>query len=224
MAQARLETDSASTKRTRWLAPSLWLLASVAYVVLVNGRIVGETAATWITDIAWTASAAVTAIGCFQASRVLDGHLKRAWRLFGIAFTLWLVGQLIWNWNELVRGLDVPFPSSSDLFFTAFGLVSIAALFALREPHVLRPLTARNFGNLGLIVCSLAVAIVTATFEPIAATEHSLLFVSTALIETLAILLAFLLWPRDRPAHSHCAQLRPARCSRLALCPRTADE
>lgn len=193
MAQAPQEAESASIERTRWLAPYVWLLASVAYVVLINGGIVRGDAAMWVTDLAWTASAAVAAFGCFRASRLLDGHMQRAWRLFGIAFVLWLVGQLIWNWNELVRGIEVPFPSLSDLFFTAFGLVSIAALFALREPLVSRPLTARNFGNLGLIVCSLAVATVTATFEPIVSTEHGPMYVAIALVEALSIILAFLL-------------------------------
>jgi PAS domain S-box-containing protein len=146
----------------------------------------------WVTDLAWTLSALITTVGCFRAARAVKGHLHTAWILFGVAFGAWLVGQLVWNWNELVRGIAAPFPSLTDYFFTAFGLISIFALFALREPHVARRLTGRNFGNLGLIVCSLAVALVTALLEPIASSPHSMRYIGIALSEALSIILAFL--------------------------------
>jgi PAS domain S-box-containing protein len=119
--------------------------------------------------------------------------LRTAWVLFGVAFSTWLVGQLVWNWNELVRGIAVPFPSLSDYFFTAFGLISIVALFALREPRSARRLTALELGNLGLIVCSLTVALVTALLEPLAASPHSRTYIVVASSEALSIILAFLL-------------------------------
>lgn len=193
MAQALSDTTSASITRKWWSAPFVWSLGIVAYAILVYGGFARDEVAMWITDLVWTASAAAAALGCFQASRVSDGHAKHAWTLFGIAFSIWLTGQLVWNWHELVKGSTVPFPGLSDLFFTAFGVVSIAALFALREPSAARPLTGRNIGNLALIVCSLAVAIVTATFEPIAMSGHSIVYIAVALLEGFSIILAFIL-------------------------------
>ncbi len=193
LARSPATTESASAARAWWSAPFLWLFGGIAYAILIYGGVFPGETAVWVTDLAWTVSAAVAAIGCFQAGHVLEGYLKRAWRLFGVAFVLWLLGQLIWNWNQLVKGDVVPFPSVSDFFFTAFGFVSMAALFALREPDAVRSLTARNIGNLGLIVCSLAVAIVTATFEPIAQTGHSSFYMAVALTEALSIILAFIL-------------------------------
>lgn len=177
----------------RWSIPLLWLLGVAVYALLIYGGLAEGRAATWITNSAWTVSAALAAFGCFRASRSVEGYLKRAWFLFGVAFACWLVGQLIWSWNELVRSESVPFPSISDAFFTAFGLTSILALFALREPRSTRPLTGRNFGNMGLIICTLAAALVTALMEPIAQTTQPAYDVAIALIEALAIIFAFLL-------------------------------
>lgn len=177
----------------RWSVPIGWLIALVAYAVLIYGEIARGRAAIWVTDFAWTASGLITTIGCFRAARAVHGYTRTAWVLFGCAFGTWLIGQLIWDWNELVAGIEVPFPSASDAFFTAFGLISIAALCALREPDLRRRLTMRNFGNLGLIVCSLAVAIVTGLLEPIAASPHSRSYILLALAEAFAIIFAFLL-------------------------------
>lgn len=177
----------------RWPIPCAWLVALVAYAVLIYGDVVHGSAAMWVTDLAWTLSVIVTTTGCFRAAYAAHGYQRTAWILFGCAFSAWLAGQLVWDWNELVRGIEVPFPSASDAFFTAFGLISIAALFALREPLVTRRLTTRNFGNFGLIVCSIAVALVTGLLEPIAASLHSRNYILVALAEALSIILAFLL-------------------------------
>jgi PAS domain S-box-containing protein len=192
MVYAPSGSQPARTARAdRWSVPVAWLIGTVVYGVLIYGDIAEGDAALWVTNLAWTGSAFIAALGCFQASRVLQGYQQRAWSLFAVALALWLIGQLIWDWHELVRGLEVPFPSLADVFFTAFGCVSVAALYSLREPSSLRPLTPRNLGNLGLIVCTLAVAIVTALFEPIAQTQHSVAYVAIGLTEALSISLAF---------------------------------
>lgn len=193
VASTPLVASASTTKSQRWLAPFAWLLAIAAYAMVVYGGFAQGKAAMWITNLSWTASAAVAAFGCVQASRTVGGYLRRAWLLFALAYATWLFGQLIWNWQELVKGIEVPFPSISDVFFTAFGFVSIAALSALRDPSVSRPLTPRSLGNLGLIICSLAVAIVTALLEPIAHTTHALPYVGIALAEALGIMSAFVL-------------------------------
>ncbi len=193
MNHALAESNLAIPATHRWSVSLAWLLGLAAYAVVIYSGLVEGQAAAWVTNLAWTVSVSFTTIGCFQASRIVDGYLRRAWLLFGAAYTSWLFGQLIWDWNELIREEPVPFPSLSDLFFTGFGMISIVALCALREPSSVRPLTARNFGSLGLIACTVAVALVTALLEPIAQTAHSNIYVTIALIEALAIVFAFLL-------------------------------
>ena len=174
--------------------PVTWAIALLAYALVIYGGFAQGLAAMWVTDLAWTLAAFVAAFGCFQAALDLTPrHLQRAWFLFGIAFGCWFAGQVIWDWNELVRGIAVPYPSLSDIFYTAFGIVSCAALFALRVPQPARPLTPRNLGNLCLIVCSLAVATVTALFEPVAASQDSILYVGIAVLQVLSLIVPFVL-------------------------------
>jgi PAS domain S-box-containing protein len=180
-----------STDRRMWSLPVSWLGALVAYAVLIYGGIVEGKAAMWVTDLAWTGSALIATYGCFRAAYYAHARLRLAWLLFGFAFGAWTIGQLLWDWQELVRGRNVPFPTASDLFFTAFGVISLAALSALREPQSARRLATRNIGNLALILCSLAVAIVTALLEPIARTNHSALYLTIALVESMSIVVAF---------------------------------
>jgi PAS domain S-box-containing protein len=178
---------------SRWSVPAAWVFALALYVAVVEGGLARGEAVVWITDLAWTAAALLATHACLQAARALrDSYLRRAWSLFAAAFGCWLVGQLIWDWNEPVRGIAVPFPSASDFFYTVFGFVAIAALLALREPGATPRLTARNFGNLGLIVCTLAVAATTALLEPIAQSQRSAAYLSIALTEALSIVAGFI--------------------------------
>jgi PAS domain S-box-containing protein len=175
------------------LLPWVWALFISTYAALVYGGFVVGARAFWVTNTAWTIGSLMAAIGSFQAARAVTGYLHRTWFLFGLAFSSWFVGQLFWNWSELIEGRSISFPNISDLFYTAFGLLSIAAFWTLRTPLGSDGLTARNYGNLGLILFSLAVAITTALFEPIAQTQHSLGYIIVALAESLVIIVAFVL-------------------------------
>lgn len=195
-----------------WSVPLAWFTALLVYCILIYGQIVQGLAAMWVTDLSWTLSSTVTTYGCFRAASVSKQDDRTAWLLFGCAFGSWLLGQLIWNWQELILGYSVPFPSASDAFFTAFGIISIAALFALRDPQPALRMTTRNMGNFGLIICSLAVAMLTALYEPIAATEHSLAYLTIALIEASSIIAAFVvsvyfLWSHRWGIHTNVLTL-----------------
>jgi PAS domain S-box-containing protein len=207
MTQALPETGVRVGAIHGWSVPLGWLAALIAYAAVIYGGVATGIQPMWVTDVAWTVSASIAAYGCFRAAYFADKHLRAAWILFGLAFGTWLVGQLIWDWHELVRQRSVPFPSTSDIFFTAFGVISVAALFAFREPQTSQRMTARNIGNLCLIICSLAVAIVSALLEPMAATNHSLGYLSIALAESMSIIVAFVLsayflWSHRWGAHT----------------------
>src|SRR5690606_31219102 len=194
MAQVLRRPRILARSSDRRSTPVTWAIALLAYALVIYGGFAQGVAAMWVTDLAWTVASFVTAFGCFQAALTLTPRrLQRAWFLFGIAFGCWFAGQAIWDWNELVRGIAVPYLGLSDIFYTAFGIVSCAALFALRVPQSTRPLTPRNLGNLGLIVCSLAVATVTALFEPVAASQDSILYLGIAVLQVLSLIVPFVL-------------------------------
>ncbi len=191
MVQALPDTQTQTRPTGGWSVPFAWLLALTLYAIAVYGGLVADESAMWVTDLSWTLSAFVAVFGSFRAAHSLAGHLRVAWVLFGVAFCAWLIGQLIWDWQELVKGVSIPFPSASDIFFITFGIISIGALFAMRNPSAARRLTTRDVGNLGLIICSLAVATITALLEPISLSNHSTAYVGIALAEAMSIVTAF---------------------------------
>jgi len=99
---------------------------------------------------------------------------------------------LLWDWNELVRDIVVPFPDIADFFYTSFGIFAVMAMFALRDPRRSKRLTTRSTGNLGLIVCSFAAVFVTAVLEPTLHSAASRQFITVALIESIVTSLAFI--------------------------------
>ncbi|MGH8176500.1 MAG: sensor histidine kinase [Steroidobacter sp.] len=175
----------------RWNVPAAWLAGLAAYCLVIYGGFATGRTAMWITDLAWTVSALLAAVGSYRAASSLCGRRRIPWRLLAAACTSWLIGQLIWDWNELIRGIPVPFPSLSDYFYMGFGVLVVAAMVAFRQPDAVRVPTLRHLGNLALIVCCFAATYVTAILEPMLRIERSTYFLSIALTESLVMAVAF---------------------------------
>ena len=77
-----------------------WLAGLVVYLVAIV--VVSDQAATWINDIAWTVTSACAAWACLRTSRMVERPQRRAWLLLGSGCASWLIGQLHWNYYELV--------------------------------------------------------------------------------------------------------------------------
>src|SRR3954462_1476218 len=113
------------------------VLASIAVVSLV-AMVLAYTfppgdrrAVVFISDLCWTWSSAVAAFACFIAARrVTTSEQRRAWRWIGIGGTMFLVGQLIWNFYDIV-GNRVPYPSIADIGFLGVYACLIVGLLAL---------------------------------------------------------------------------------------------
>jgi PAS domain S-box-containing protein len=191
MAQVRSST-ALERPWKRWKLPAAWLLALILYSVAIYGGFARGSVAIWITDGAWTLSSLLAALWSFAAAWRATGRLRIGWALLTGACCSWWIGQLLWDWNEIVRGQLLPFPELSDFFFTSFGVFTITAMFALREPRHGRRLTTRSTGNLGLIVCSFATVFVTAVLEPGLHSAASAQFIAVALIEAAVISVAFI--------------------------------
>jgi len=176
----------------RWNLPAAWLLAVVLYSLAIYGNWIADRLAIWITDAAWTISSLLAALWSFQATVAAQGRLKIGWGLLSGACLSWWIGQLLWDWNELVLDIVVPFPDLADFFYTSFGVFAVMAMFALRDPRQSRRLTTRSSGNLGLIMCSFAAVFVTAVLEPALHSTASQQFITVALIESIVTSLAFI--------------------------------
>jgi len=51
-----------------------------------------------------------------------------AWVFLGVGLASWAVGQAIWTWYQVVRGVETPFPSLADLGYLVFPVGGVVAL------------------------------------------------------------------------------------------------
>jgi len=150
--------------RSRWALGFGWLACVLVYGFALYAG--GNEMAVWINDLAWTLASAAAACFCFRAARQVEQSRRRAWLLISIACASWFIGQLHWNYVQLVLKVAQPFPSLNQVFYTGFAIFMIAGVFQLPEARNRAPFTLKHVGNLGLITCCLAVTVVLGMLEP----------------------------------------------------------
>lgn len=170
-----------------------------------------------MTDVAWTFAALIAALLLWRAGRDASAWQRTAWRLLAAAAVAWLLGQMVWNWYELVRKTAVPIPNIGDYGYCAFGLLCIAGLFALRATLPVRRLTPERIANMGLIFCSLAVALVGMVLEPMTRARHTPYFLGVLAVESILIMAAFVVAVYFTWSYRWGSSLRPMVLLALGL-------
>ncbi len=180
----------ASEARGRWTLAGAWLAGLIAYLVTIV--LTSDRAAIWINDIAWTIASAGAAWACLRTSRRVERPRRRAWLLLGLGCVSWLIGQLHWNYSQLVLGVGIPFPSVGQIFFTAFAPFVIAAVLLMPESRERAQFTFKHLGNMGLVTCCLVMTIVLGTLEPALQSRVPGFYLVIAVVHTLLVAATFL--------------------------------
>lgn len=158
------QSPSQSVFQSRWLVAGAWLAGMIVYSALI--WLTADRVTLWVNDVAWTLTPAIAALSCFRTARHIGDAGSKAWWLLGSACTSWLIGQLYWNYNQLVLEIEMPFPNSGQLFYSSFPVLSIAAIAQLRESRNTQPFTLKHLGNIALVICCLLVTVVLGLIEP----------------------------------------------------------
>jgi PAS domain S-box-containing protein len=92
--------------------------------------------------LSFTPSLLASAIAWRVAAQTsLSAPLRRAWLILGTSFFMFLIGNLIWAYLELILQVE-PFPSVADVFYLAFyplglwGLLSLASTLPSRRERL----------------------------------------------------------------------------------------
>jgi signal transduction histidine kinase len=121
--------------------------------------------AVWINDFAWTLASGAAALVCARTARhVASG--RRAWWLITFGCVSWFIGQLHWDFNQLVLGITMPYPNLGQIFFSSFAVFVIAGILNMPEVREGAPLTLKHIGNVGLVVCCLLASGALGLLEP----------------------------------------------------------
>jgi signal transduction histidine kinase len=149
---------------SRWTIAFSWLTGLFIYSVLI--WLTDADTARWVNDGAWTIASACAALVCMFTARQLRGRNSRAWWLLGGGCASWFLGQLCWNYSDLVLGTTMSYVSVGQALYAVLPLSIIAATTQLPERQQSAPVMLKQLGNVGLVLCCLVTIVVLALIEP----------------------------------------------------------
>ena len=169
----------------------VWLAGLAVYCVAIF--VADKREAMWINNIAWTLGSGAAALACFHAARRADASRRRAWFMFGLGCTSWFAGTGALGLQPArAQGRaavpehrpgcsSVPSPCSPSPRCCCF-----------RRRSARRAFTLKHVGNLGLVLCCLAVTVVLGMLEPALQINVPAFFLWIALVHTLLVAATFL--------------------------------
>jgi signal transduction histidine kinase len=149
---------------SRWIVVGAWIAGLLLYSVIAWFS--EPNMLRWINDGAWTIAPAAAAWVCFNTARHLPRHDARPWTFLGIGCVSWLLGQLCWNYYDLVLGTTMSYLSVGQVFYAALPLWILAAISQLPERQQTAPVRLKQLGNVGLVLCCLIMTVVLGLIEP----------------------------------------------------------
>ena len=170
-----------------------WAAFIFVYLAVIQWGHLQELAALWWSDTAWTLASLAAGLKCLHTARhERRPRRRRAWSYFGFAALAWFGGMLIWDYMELVLETVLPYPSTADAFFLAFAPLFMFGAFYYRVEAPSLRFRLTQFGNLGIIFCTVFVVTLIVLYPSILVSGQSSLFVGTAIAYAIFYLLAFI--------------------------------
>lgn len=122
-------TRSQRARTSFCLAVLVLGLLSTSFLLWMVFHLGGSRLSGQVDDLGELLAALVAAAACAAAARS-DGDARVGWLLLAMSSFAWACGEAIWCWYDLVRGVELPYPSLADVgFLTAIPL----ATFGLRQ-------------------------------------------------------------------------------------------
>jgi diguanylate cyclase (GGDEF)-like protein len=126
MALQRIRSDL----RVHWWTAAC-AVAAFALAIFILGLLSGGAAAyTYLDNIGETVAAFAAAAACAIATKRHAGRVRLAWVLMGASALSWGTGQTVWDWYQVVRNVQVPFPSLADAGYLLAVLLAIGGVLS----------------------------------------------------------------------------------------------
>jgi len=126
------QSAGSAAEARRWLPPwPVLALLAVVYAIITLGEVVrwgGTYGVSWWADSGWTLASLLALVSGLATARRVQGRDGVVWLLFAAGCGAWLLGQLAYDYYELVERAFPPTPSLSDAGLLAFAPLCVAGL------------------------------------------------------------------------------------------------
>ncbi len=120
------------TRRDWWPAVAAGtVLFALGCIVVLQTQAAGRATYTIFDNLAETFAALVAAACCAVAALRHRDRVRLAWALIGASALSWGLGQSVWDWYQVVRDIQVPFPSLADAGYLLAVPLAIAGVLSL---------------------------------------------------------------------------------------------
>jgi hypothetical protein len=96
-----------------------------------------------VDDVGELIAALAAAVACFFAAAHVSSRSMR-WVLLGASAFSWAAGEGVWTYYDLIRGVQVPFPSLADVGFLAAVPLAVAGLLLFPSTPRRPPIASRG--------------------------------------------------------------------------------
>src|SRR3954453_7475915 len=119
--------DNAAHHRYQLICAAMTPFALV-WMVVIFGGVGGPTFAKWFSNGALATAALAAGFSCGLTAMRSQGRYRTVWMLLALGMASWGVGQVTWDYYEVVLRQEVPFPSWADVGYLAEVPLVVAAL------------------------------------------------------------------------------------------------
>ncbi|RPI93479.1 MAG: hypothetical protein EHM39_12835 [Chloroflexi bacterium] len=142
------------------------LLITALYISPVY-KAVGEPTMLWIYDLTIVVVVAITVVLMAQITLTFERGeiLRTVWFMLTIGLFLWLVGEIVWAYNDLFAEEELPYPSLADAGWLA-GYVPLFVGFLLRFISLRTLPTGREIALIGAVILLMLVIGIVFVIEP----------------------------------------------------------
>ena len=184
-----------------------WLFAALTAVFLacVTFRIGGARTADAVDDVGELVAALVSAAACMAAAR-LQRRTQAGWAFLAVSSFAWACGEAMWCYYDLVRGIEVPFPSLADAGFLGAVPMTVVGLLAFsggtnRSTRHLLGLAAEMFAGFAVFFAGWATLAGLVSHRPVDAILSPVVgitYPTSDLVIAAMVIVAFRRATRDR--------------------------
>jgi len=196
-----------SAESTRGFRMIAWLFAALTVVFLacVTFRVGGARTADAVDDVGELVAALVSAAACMAAAR-MQRRAQAGWAFLAVSSFAWACGEAMWCYYDLVRGIQVPFPSLADAGFLGAVPMTVVGLLAFsggtnRSTRHLLGLAAKMFAGFAVFFAGWATLSGLVSHRPVGAILSpvvAMTYPTSDLVIAAMVVVAFRRATRDR--------------------------